>query len=144
MKILGLDFWIEVFQGFSRVVRRFPLSVLSGAVAAVAFSILVKQGIHDEELLQERCLRWGLTGVLGISYFVLVELICERLSGRLYSRALVVTFVSVGLLILFGLWIPFEGGENIYDRFWAFYLMLGVITHLGIAVVPFWKTENAN
>lgn len=144
MKILGTDFWIEVFQAFIQVVRRFPFSMASGLSATIAFGILIKLGIHDQELLQERCLRVGLSGGLGMSFFVLAELICERLGGRGNPGGLAVTFVSLGLLVIFALWIPFESGENIYDRFWVFYLSLHLLTHLAIAVVPFWNSQIPN
>ena len=144
MKIFGLDFWIEVLQGLLRVSRRFPLSILSGLVAAIAFSILIKKGIQDEELLQERCLRTGLTAILGIPFFLLVELVCERLGGRSTPRGWMVTLGSVLVLLLFGWWIPFEGGENIQNSFWARYLTLAVLVHLGIAVVPYWKNQDAD
>ena len=144
MKFLGADFWIEVLQAFVRVLKRYPLSVISGLAVFISFSIVIKDGIQDEPLLQEQCLRVALTGILGISVFVLIESICERIGGRNTPIGLAVTVLSVISLIGFGLWIPFEEGENIYNRFWIFYAMLLLFSHLGIAVVPFFKIQNSD
>lgn len=141
MKILGADFWIEVLQALILVLRRYPLSVLSGVATAVAFGILIKDGIQDEPILQERCLRVALSGILGISFFVFIESICERIGGRNTPLGLGVSLLSIFALIGFGYWIPFEEGENIYNRFWIFYAMLLLFSHLGIAVVPFYKKD---
>ena len=146
MKILGLSFWKELGKGFIAVLYRFPLAVLSAFVCASTASILLEPEIQENVATFSRLIKLAFASGLGISTFILTGLIAENVGGKFSIRGLLVSAAGLFFVLGFGLFIPIDDQGRVLDAFWIRLLMVGGITHLGIAVCPYLrliKTDSA-
>ncbi len=146
MKILGLSFWKELGKGFIAVLCRFPLAVLSAFVCASTASILLEPEIQENVAAFSRLIKLAFASGLGISTFILTGLIAENVGGKFSIRGLLVSAAGLFFVLGFGLLIPIDDQGRVLDAFWIRLLMVGGITHLGIAVCPYLrliKTDSA-
>ena len=146
MKILGLSFWKELGKGFIAVLYRFPLAVLSAFVCASTASILLEPEIQENVAAFSRLIKLAFASGLGISTFILTGLIAENVGGKFSIRGLLLSAAGLFFVLGFGLFIPIDDQGRVLDAFWIRLLMVGGITHLGIAVCPYLrliKTDSA-
>ena len=146
MKILGLSFWKELGKGFIAVICRFPLAVLSAFVCASTASILLEPEIQENVATFSRLIKLAFASGLGISTFILTGLITENVWGKFSIRGLLVSAAGLFFVLGFGLLIPIDDQGRVLNAFWIRLLMMGGITHLGIAVCPYLrliKTDSA-
>jgi hypothetical protein len=116
-----------VIDGAVVAARRFPLSLLAGAVCAV----LAVLGI--EEILEgEQAFRLLLTVVLGIPLFLAVDLWVERGRRGMPVRVALWAAGALGLVAFYLLW---EGWSETVRA--ARFLQVAAALHLLVAVAPF-------
>jgi hypothetical protein len=140
VKIFGLAFWEEMSRGAVRISKRYPFSVVSGLLCAVALSCLIDDSLRSNEIWQGRLVKLGICGGFGISLFLLAELVSSLPGERLSFRTILAHILCVAFLMALYVWIPNEDGEELLNTFWIRILMLGGLVHLAIAVVPYWKS----
>jgi hypothetical protein len=114
-------------HGAVRAARRFPLSLLSGAVCAVV-AILVIEEIRDEEQL----LRLLVTVMLGIPLFLAVDVWVERGARKLGVRLALWALGALGLAVFYVLWAGWSEPVRVARLF-----QTGAGLHLLVAVAPF-------
>ena len=144
MKILGLSFWKELGKGFFSVFSRFPLVVLSGIICAVAAGLLIDLQPHEDVAAFSRLVKLAFASGLGISTFILTGLIAENVGGKFSIKGLLVSVAGLLFVMGFGLLIPIDDQGRVLNVFWMRLLMMGGIVHLGIAVCPYLKLNNAD
>lgn len=116
-----------ILDGAARGVARFPLTILSGLVAAVA-AILLEENVGTERTI-ERLLA---SAVLGISLFTGLRMLGARLRWR---PSLMWAVDALGVLILVGFFVGWAGWPEPL-RF-ARMLQLAVACHLFVAIAPY-------
>jgi hypothetical protein len=116
-----------VIEGAVVAARRFPLSLLAGAVCAV----LAVLGI-EEILDEEQTFRLLLTVVLGIPLFLALDLWVERGRRGMAVRTALWVVGALGLAAFYALWQGWSETVRV-----ARFLQTAAALHLLVAVAPF-------
>ena len=107
------------------VARRFPWTLLSGAIAAAA-AIYAVDGVGKEEWV-----RLGFVAALGLPLTIALTLLAER---RRWSPALRRIAPALGLLALGGFYALWPGPEQKHEA--IRYFQLSAVVHLAVAFLP--------
>ena len=133
MKLPSLQF---ILSRSSSALKRFPLTILSAAVAA--FSAIYLSELNYEQVRNED--HWYaliMVAVLGISVFFAIRLMAEKYEWTKSIRLGVNILGAVALTIYYFL-LP-DDFDSAYEAFIFRYILYFLAAHLLVAIGPYWS-----
>jgi len=123
----------------SNTFSRFPFALTSAVIGTGAWIILFDQSASESSVFLENL---AAVGLLGISVFTAITLLCEKL--RIPQRqTLLANVAGTGALIIYFLTLPQEIFNSPYSHVIR-YILLGAGFHFLIAVGPFFRKGQIN
>ncbi len=118
---------------------RFPFALMSAVVGSAAWILII---YNDSAEASSRLQDVGLVGLLGISLFTAITLVCERVNAGTRTTLLAGVGAAVAL-VLYGLMLPAEmWGAPTYH--WIRYWLFAAGLHFLVAVGPFFRRGEHN